>query len=125
MHQKSREDHDNDEVDGVAPAGGSGGPRGAGGGVCAAGSASAVARSRRLRAKNEPCALPDRLLHRVSRVTQARSMMSSVQLHFDAQNTSKSTGTSRIDLSDLPGPNPVKPAPIQSWLRALSWSMSP
>lgn len=68
MHQKFREDGEKDEAAGILPnsdttGGGRGGGRGGGGGVGA--SATIAARSRRLRAKNEPCVLPDRLLHRV------------------------------------------------------------
>ncbi|CAM9378289.1 unnamed protein product [Ectocarpus fasciculatus] len=67
MHQRSREDRENDEAAGLLPAGGrsgSGGGGGGGGGGMGP-SAAAVARTRRLRDKNEPCVLPDRLLHRV------------------------------------------------------------
>ena len=59
MHDKSREDRKNDEAAGILPT------------VPAAAAAAAAAerawaaRARRLRAKKEPCVLPDRLLHRV------------------------------------------------------------
>lgn len=62
MHQKSREDREKDEAAGILPGGDAAGGGGGGG---AEASAKTVARSRRLRAKNEPCVLPDRLLHRV------------------------------------------------------------
>ncbi|CAM9451788.1 unnamed protein product [Ectocarpus sp. 6 AP-2014] len=65
MHQQSREDRENDEAAGILPAGGRSGRDGGGGGGGKGASASAVARTRRLRDKNEPCVLPDRLLHRV------------------------------------------------------------
>lgn len=62
MHQKSREDREKDEAAGILPGSDAAGG-GRGGGVGA--SATTAARSRRLRAKTEPCVLPDRLLHRV------------------------------------------------------------
>lgn len=79
MHDKSREDRKNDEAAGIiTPTGASGdgggaaaGGGGGGGGVDAAAEKAAgaerarAARARRMRAKNEPCLLPDRLLHRV------------------------------------------------------------
>ena len=81
MHDKSREDRKNDEAAGLitptpagsGAAGGAGGGAGGGGGMDAAAEKAAraerarAARARRLRAKNEPCLLPDRLLHRVRR----------------------------------------------------------
>eukprot|EP00903_Cladosiphon_okamuranus_P011632 g10941.t1 len=62
MYKKSREDREKDEAAGILPGSGTGGVDG-GDGLGA--SATTAARSRRLRAKNEPCVLPDRLLHRV------------------------------------------------------------
>lgn len=81
MHDKSREDRKNDEAAGlIFPTGaGSGAAAGGGGGVgggvgmdaaaekAARAERARAARARRLRAKNEPCLLPDRLLHRVRR----------------------------------------------------------
>lgn len=82
MHHKSQEDRENNEAAGIIPAEGGGSPGGTSGGGGAAASASAVARSRRLRPKNEPCALPDRLLHRVSEGTKIRRMASFIELYF-------------------------------------------
>ena len=65
MHQKSRQDREKDEAAGILPSGVSGGAAGGTGGGAGA-SAVTAARSRRTRAKNEPCVLPHRLLHRVS-----------------------------------------------------------
>lgn len=66
MNEKSRGDRENEEVDGMATDMTS---SGAGGEADAASALRAgrarAARARRLRDKNEPCLLPDRLLHRV------------------------------------------------------------
>ncbi len=67
MHQKSRQDREKDEAAGILPSGTGSGGGAAGGAASSTGaSAATAARSRRLRAKNEPCVLPHRLLHRVS-----------------------------------------------------------
>lgn len=64
-HRESREDRENDEAVGILPTGARGDMGGVGGGGAA--TAAIAARTRRLRAKNEACMLPDRLLHRVRR----------------------------------------------------------
>lgn len=66
MHGKSRDDREKDEAAGILSAGATGE------GSDTAGAARAerewAARAKRLRDKNEPCVLPDRLLHRVRTV---------------------------------------------------------
>lgn len=73
---KSREDREHEEAAGITQDGNRSVGIGGGAGASAADTARAeqawAARTRRLRDKNDPCVLPDRLLHRVSRTKGTR-----------------------------------------------------